>query len=117
MLLDIEKLEIVSKLLRAITTLETELTIFIYFRDDFLKKWPEMRQILSAETVSEQIDIVLAYPEILNSEENGELETIKALISSYLRKTPSAADIDLFKKQIRSIQNKLFRRFMDLVIV
>ena len=97
------------------TILETDLTIFSYHRNDIPTKLPEIRKIFFTETVSEQIDIFLGYPEILTPEENGELKTIKALISSYAEQNPNFANIDLFRGQVKNMQEKLFKKFIDLI--
>lgn len=111
---NLEGLEKINSLLQAITNLQIDLVLLFCFEHDFKEKWPEIRKTFLTEEATDQINLIQKYPEALNSEEDGELEYLKAQISSFLRKMPTYTDIKLFEGQIAISQNKLYKKFMDI---
>jgi hypothetical protein len=111
---NLEGLEKINSLLQAVTNLQIDLVLLFCFECDFKEKWPKIRKIFLTEKATDQINLIQKYPGALNSEENGELEHLKAQISSFSRKMPTYADLKLFERQIAISQNKLYKKFMDI---
>jgi len=111
---NLEGFEKINSLLQAVTNLQIDLVLLFCFECDFKEKWPEIHKIFLTEEATDQINLVQKYPGVLNSEENGELEHLKAQISSFLRRMPTYTDLKLFEEQIAINQNKLYKKFMEI---